>query len=444
MDNKLILQRLGVILAYPLAYAYVRFIFDLTDSFIIDPSMGAGHFMIKVSYPVFAILFIIVNELVRRGRRENTKLTAASVFWYVMTFMTGLTACFGPEQLLSLFAMHLCAVYSVLVSNKILLGGNTSGFIIADLIDGFCVKSFAGFPNFIIDWKCFAKHQTVIDGEVQRPAKKNNFIAVIFIGIMFILMIISVSLMASIDSDIASFFDNFLAEIGTYLDHLRLRDISEIVRRCFFAIPVCFYLYGLLSRSAKSDGQKETRVAAWLNKIRGKGKTVSSAIVYVAAGVFVLLYFLFFIKRLTYMIGGFTGTVPDGMLVAYYARDGFFELVGIMAVNMCVYLAIILFGKTDSEGRFAIPAKILVTLLMAESIVFAIVAMSKLGLYYSIYGYTPKRILAMWGTLALGFASAMSILTVLRGRPHIRAGIIFTAVSYVAISILSGVLEALA
>ena len=141
------------------------------------------------------------------------------------------------------------------------------------------------------------------------------------------------------------------------------------------------------------------------------------------------------------MLGGFTGTVPEGKLVAYYAREGFFELVGIMAVNMCVYLAIILFGKTNKEGKFALPARILVTLLMAESIIFAVVAMSKLGLYYSIYGYTPKRILAMWGSLALGFASAMTICTVNRNKPHIRAGILFTAASYVAICILSGVLE---
>ena len=144
-----------------------------------------------------------------------------------------------------------------------------------------------------------------------------------------------------------------------------------------------------------------------------------------------------------YMIGGFTGTVPEGMLVSHYAREGFFELVGIMAVNMCVYLAIILLGKTDEDGKFSKAARILVTALMSESIVFAVVAMSKLGLYYSIYGYTPMRILAMWGTLALGFASGMTILTVNRSKTHIRAGIIFTAVSYIAICVLSGILEAL-
>jgi hypothetical protein len=64
-------------------------------------------------------------------------------------------------------------------------------------------------------------------------------------------------------------------------------------------------------------------------------------------------------------------------------------------------------------------------------------------LYYSIYGYTPLRILAMWGTLALGFASVMTILTVNRSRTHVRAGILFTAVSYIAICVLSGILEAL-
>ena len=195
-----------------------------------------------------------------------------------------------------------------------------------------------------------------------------------------------------------------------------------------------------MSRSAKSDGEREKRVGAKLGKFIGKGKTVSATIVYIAAGVFVALYALFFIKRLAYMLGGFVGDVPEGMLVSHYAREGFFELVGIMAVNMCVYLAIIMFGKSDQNGKFAVPAKILVTLLMSESIIFAVIAMSKLGLYYSIYGYTPKRILAMWGTLALGFAAGLTIATLHRCKPHFRAGVIFTSISYIAICILSGVL----
>ena len=440
MDKKVILQRLGILLAYPLAYSYIRLVCDDSGGFVIDPSNGAGYFMISYSLPIFALLFIAVNEIVRRSRRENAALNTETVFWYMMTFLTGLTARFGPNIELSVFAMHLCAVYSVLVSNRILLGGKTSGFIIADLIDGFYVKSFVGFPNYVVDWTCFGRPRSEADPSTEK--KRTGFIigSLAFIAIMTVLMIISVSLMASIDEDIAVFINNAFDGVIRYFDNV---DAVEIFVRIIFAIPVCFYLYGLISRTAKSDGEKEKSVASWLNRIRGKGKTVSATVVYVAAGIFVLAYILFFLKRLTYMMGGFTGTVPDGLLVSHYAREGFFELVGIMAVNMCVYLAIILLGKTDTEGKFALPAKILVSLLMVESIIFAIISMSKLGLYYSIYGYTPKRILAMWGTLTLGFASLMTILTVNRGKPHIRAGIIFTAVSYVAICIFSAVMVAI-
>ena len=440
MDKKVILQRLGILLAYPLAYSYIRFVCDDADNFIIDPSNGSGHFLITVSYPIFALLFIVVNELVRRGRRDAGTLSKETVFWYLMTFLTGFTAAFGPGVELSVFAMHLCAVYSVLVSNKILLGGKTSGFIIADLIDGFYVKSFAGFPNYVTDWKCFGRPESEQNPAADDKRTKAQIGSLAFITIMIVLMIISVSLMASIDEDIAVFINNAFDGVIKYFDSF---NIVTIFVRIIFAIPVCFYIYGLFSRTAKSDGEKENRVASWLSRILGKGKTVSSTVVYIAAGFFVLMYILFFVKRLAYMLGGFTGTVPEGLLVSHYAREGFFELVGIMAVNMCVYLAIILLGKTDKEGKFALPARILVTLLMIESIIFAVISMSKLGLYYSIYGYTPKRILAMWGTLTLGFASVMTILTVNRSKPHIRAGIIFTAVSYVAICVLSGVLEAI-
>ena len=432
MDKKVILQRLGVILAYPLAYAYIRLMIPSAYEFLID----ADRLSWSVAYPIIALLFIAVNEIVRRGMRGiNANPSKETFFWYAMTFLSGLTATIGPNEALSVFAMHLCAVYSVLISNEILLGGKTSGFIPADLIHGFYVKSFAGFPNFVTDWSSFKRPEPV-EGEV-RASRKNPLGLIIFIPVMLILLLIAVSLMASIDEDIKAFLSGITEYISDYLSALK---IYEIIPRAIFAIPVCFYLYGLMSRSAKSDGEREKRVGAKLGKFIGKGKTVSATIVYIAAGVFVALYALFFVKRLTYMLGGFVGDVPEGMLVSHYAREGFFELVGIMAVNMCVYLAIIMFGKSDQNGKFAVPAKILVTLLMSESIIFAVIAMSKLGLYYSIYGYTPKRILAMWGTLALGFAAGLTIATLHRCKPHFRAGVIFTSISYIAICILSGVL----
>ena len=69
MVKKVLFQRLGILLAYPLAYAYVRLLMGFSEEFYIEATVGAGEFHYNIAYPIFAILFIIVNEIVRRGRR---------------------------------------------------------------------------------------------------------------------------------------------------------------------------------------------------------------------------------------------------------------------------------------------------------------------------------------------------------------------------------------
>lgn len=424
MEKTIGFRRAGILLAYPLAYAYVRLILNYWDS----------EWAAVAAYTSLSLVFIIVSEIVRRGRRPFSRKTAGeTIFWYVIMLVAAFTAPFGPSCALSMFGVHLCAVYSVLVSNELLLGGQTGGLIPADLIHGFCVKAFAGFPNFVTDWTAFKRED---DKKARNKAVAALVIGfVVFMGIFFC---IALSLISKIDKDIEDFLDTYLC---TFFEYLRKIRFEDLMFRLFLAIPVCFYLYGLMSRSAKSDGEREKQTGETLVSFFRKGRKVPVAITSISAGFFVALYIFFFIKRTAYFMGGFTGEVPEGKLVAYFAREGFFELVGIMAVNMCVYLTIYLFEKRNNAGRTTLPGRILVTLLMSESIIFAVIAMSKLWLYYSIYGYTPKRMLAMWGTLALGFAALMSIITVNRGKSHFRLGVFFTAVSYVAVSILSWVLS---
>ena len=424
MDNKIYFRRAGILLAFPMAYAYVRLLF-------IENLTGP---MFSVALTAVSLIFILVSELVRCGRKNFiNKNTGETVFWYLMMILAAVTSAFGPSEVLSAFAVHLCAVYSVLVSNDILLGDRTGGFILADLIHGFYVKSFAGFPNFVTDWSAFKK-----EGEHKKHNAGVIMLVIGFILLMFTFFIISLVFISRIDVDIAAAFITYWRTITSYFERLK---IDNIIASAVLAVPVCFYLYGLMARSAKSDGTREKRIGSNMAAGLEKGRKVPCVISCISAGFFVLLYIFFFIKRTAYFTGGFTGIVPDDKLVAYYAREGFFELVGIMAVNMCVYLTIYLFEKRNNAGRTTLAGRILVTLLMSESIIFAVIAMSKLWLYFSIYGYTPKRMLAMWGTLALGFAALMSILTVNRGKSHFRLGVFFTAVSYIAVSILSWVLS---
>lgn len=426
MDNKIYFQRAGILLAFPLAYAYARLI-------LIEPLEGLPF---SVALTVVSLMFILVSELVRCGRKAFTnKNTGETVFWYVMMVLAAVTSSFGPSEALSAFAVHLCAVYSVLVSNDILLGDRTGGFILADLIHGFYVKSFAGFPNFVTDWSAFKR-----EGDKKKHNAGVIMLVIGFIFLMFIFFFISLVFISRIDVDIAAAFITYWRSITGYFERIK---IDNIIISLILAVPVCFYLYGLMARSAKSDGTREKRIGSNMAAGLEKGRKVPCVISCISAGFFVALYILFFIKRTAYFTGGFTGIVPDDKLVAYYAREGFFELVGIMAVNMCVYLTIYLFEKRNNAGRTTLAGRILVTLLMSESIIFAVISMSKLWLYFSIYGYTPKRMLAMWGTLTLGFAALMSILTVNRGKSHFRLGVFFTAVSYIAVSILSWILASM-
>ena len=410
MDNKIYFRRAGILLAFPLAYTYARLLLV----------MNYKDWKFWLALTAVSVFFILVSELVRCGRKSFvSKNTGETVFWYVMMILAAVTAPFGPSEALSAFAVHLCAVYSVLVSNDILLGDKTGGLIIADLIHGFYVKSFAGFPNFVTDWSAFKKE----GGKKQ----KNAAVILLIIGfiiLMGIFFIISLVFISRIDVDIAAAFITYWRSIACYFEDLR---IDNVILSCILAVPVCFYLYGLMARSAKSDGTREKRIGSNMAAGLEKGRKVPCIVTCICAGFFVALYIFFFIKRTAYFMGGFTGELPEGKLVAYFAREGFFELVGIMAVNMCVYLTIYLFEKRNNAGHTTLPGRILVTLLMSESIIFAVISMSKLWLYFSIYGYTPKRMLAMWGTLSLGFAALMSIFTVNRGKSHFRIGVLFTA-----------------
>ena len=123
MDNKITLRRAGLLLAYPLAYLYLLLIWRFNE-----PSAA------WICPTIFSVLFIAWNEIVLHGRRDKTD--RRSFFWYAVMVLTSLTASITPSFGLSMLGIHLCAVYSVLISNNILVEGKTGSYIWLDLIRG--------------------------------------------------------------------------------------------------------------------------------------------------------------------------------------------------------------------------------------------------------------------------------------------------------------------
>ena len=422
MDNKRSFRRAGLVLAYPLAYLYLRLIWQFEH---------LEYAWIMSS--VFCILFIVWNELVLRGRKEKTDKRA--YFWYAIMMATSLTANIAPSMGLSFFAIHLGAVYSVLISNNILVGGKTGGLIWFDLLNGFFVKTFPNMGAFISDLKEFRTKPQTED----EPKKKRSITWIIPVIIILPFFFIAMGLLCSINEKFAEITDtifNFL----NFFKYLNAEKIARIILRMMLAVPTCLFLYGLLGSSAKSNGEKERAAGDRCREREAKRRTVSSIVMGIMTGCFVAMYLLFFAVEFTYIFSGLMGRLPEGFNVVDYARRGFFELVGIMAINMFVFVIINTFEK-KTEGKKTVSGYLMIA-LMVESIIFAIVSLSKLLMYFNMFGYTPKRMLAMWGTVILAAAAVVVIISIIKGKAHARAWIVFTACSYVLMCILSGVLIA--
>lgn len=407
-------------LAYPLAYLYLLLIWRMEM-----PSYA------WIFPTIFSVLFIGWNEIVLHGRREKTD--RRSFFWYAVMLLTALTSKITPSFGLSIFAIHLCAVYSVLISNNILVEGKTGSYIWLDILRGTFVKSFVNMGEFFIEGKDI---RSLKEGEEK---KKVSFSWIIPVLILLPFFVVAMSLLSNINEDFGRIIKNILEaiDIFKYLDAVV---IARCVLRAFFACPVCLFLYGLVSGSSKSDGEAERKAGEKCREAVGRRRNVSSIATGSITGIFSSMYLLFFAVEFRYIFGGLMGVLPDGFNVVDYARRGFFELVGVMAINMLVYVTVNVFEKrTEGKGKVS---KVLMTILMAESILFAVVSLSKLLMYFKTFGYTPKRMLAMWGTVILAAAAAVVIISVIKNRNHVRAWIIFTASSYVLMSIISGVLIA--
>ena len=222
---------------------------------------------------------------------------------------------------------------------------------------------------------------------------------------------------------------DFKVFIFSYLD---IDSIASTVIKLVFAVPVTFYVYGLFSGSDLCIGEEQKRrysnVIGFIDRLRAAPMFISIVIL----SVFDALYIIFGVFRARYYFTAFTGKVLEGFSYSGYAREGFFELCAIMALNILVVAVIRIFAI--GEDFTSKPVKLLMGLLMSESVFFAVSSLSKIILYFNRYGFTPKRVLSMWAVTVFIYATAEALLYVFKklGNP-VRRWLNYTLVSYLAV-----------
>ena len=75
------------------------------------------------------------------------------------------------------------------------------------------------------------------------------------------------------------------------------------------------------------------------------------------------------------------------------------------------------------------PTLILCLILLAESLLFAVVAFSKLALYIDCFGFTPLRLQSTWLVCVLFAGCLAALWTLLTGKKSFRAWLMFSALS---------------
>ena len=110
------------------------------------------------------------------------------------------------------------------------------------------------------------------------------------------------------------------------------------------------------------------------------------------------VYGLFFFSQLPLYTSAFTGVLPKGYTYADYAREGFFQLCAVCAINGVLYLFVSLFTR---RGKGEGVRRALLTILCLCSLILAATAFSKMVLYVRTYGLTPNRVYASWAMIVL-------------------------------------------
>ena len=287
------------------------------------------------------------------------------------------------------------AVSGILVAISLFLSGNEVIHIVAF---GYAVASYCyfvcaatenrlegGFSSYIL--MDFFKSVFIVPfcatgGIISAMfSKKSNKIGAV-LGKIIVGIMIAVIPTATVFS-LLSFDSGFLSLFGKILN-FNLFDILSQLISVAFAIPIGAYIFRLFI-SANDKSAKKT-VTLENCKKASENASVAPVITVISATLPLLfIYVVFFISQWKYYLSGFLGKLPENSDYATYAREGFFQLLAVSAINLGVIAAISLFVKKGNRaGEFSV--KILNVIICIFTLILISTAVSKLVLYINEYG----------------------------------------------------------
>ncbi len=179
--------------------------------------------------------------------------------------------------------------------------------------------------------------------------------------------------------------------------------IRDLVLGFFVAILVFGILFGVKWRQERSKGEPEVPAKVDLH-------IFPKALLCAAVTPILAIYVIFFISQWDYYVSAFTHVLPEDLTYAAYAREGFFQLCGVCALNAVMLLLFCLLMRRTSKPRDIIRS-LYSSVISIFTLILIATAMSKMILYIDSYGLTQKRVYASWLMLVLAIVFVLVLIS---------------------------------
>ena len=362
---------------------------------------------------VFTVFYAAVVLLYLKVKHKTPP--KESWFWLAVMMAIGIPLGFWTVlYLFQILALMAVAAYWTLAASGRLLDYRTSQWI---FFDGWNALAVVPFKNFLCQIRVLFGNVT--GKEAEDTGKKNGLAILLGILLAVPALFIILPLLSSADAG----FEQLVGELVRYIQNHLLQTFIRIL----FSIPVSFYLFGLMFGGISGRNtdciQKE--------KLRAAGKSIRripDTAVCTALGILCFVYILFIGIQGNYLFSAFTGQIPQSFTYAEYARRGFFELCKIGLWNLILLGCAGLFSRSRVGEHRGL--SFFTFLLSVLTLILIITAMSKMGMYISVYGLSVNRILPMVFMLWMMLVFGAIILRLKKSFPMVRICIMAGAVLF--------------
>lgn len=351
-----------------------------------------GYLVCRVeihNYPLLGLVYgLILYGLTfwhfrgRMGRRALTALAVGLVF-----LLSHLLTDNGPVRFFARWLAVLLWGYGVYCA-----GGNSQEERLGDM---FVPEAFKA--NILMPFSRLGAWFTAVFSGGRKKWMKTALLVLLGLGLALIPLFLVVNLL------------QYDAAFTRLLKAIFSENLPEAIFRRLLCLVMGVWMAALLMSTLW--GSEEHALAQVLDRERWNAfcirrrflpLTVSGAMLI----PLLLVYGLFFFSQWPLYTSAFTGVLPQGWTYADYAREGFFQLCAVCAINGVLYLFVSLFTRMGRDQGFR---RAILTILCLCSLILAATAFSKMVLYIRTYGLTPNRVYASWAMalLTAGFLLAL-------------------------------------